>query len=172
MKKNLIILFLVLLTIVNVAALATIAYHRFYPRGHFPPEGPPPDMHKNFIQQELGLNEKQAKEFEAHFEKVRKETEPILDSLEVKRVKLMDELAADEPDKDKLNRLAEEIGSLQAELQKKMIVHLLEGRSLLTPEQQKKLFSLFKERRGGEGEFRGPGGMPGPPGKPDFGDGR
>jgi Spy/CpxP family protein refolding chaperone len=172
MKKNLIILFLVLLTIVNVAALATIAYHRFQPKGHFPPEGRPPDMHKDFIQQELGLNEKQAKEFRAHFERGRKETEPILDSIEVKRMALMDELSANEPDKDRLNRLAEEIGSLQAELQKKMIVHLLEGKSLLTPEQQKKLFSLFKEVRGREGEFRGPGGMPGPPGKPDFGDGR
>jgi Spy/CpxP family protein refolding chaperone len=172
MKKNLIILFLVLLTIVNVAALATIAYHRFQPKGYFLPEGRPPDMHKNFIQQELGLNEKQAKEFEAHFERFRMETEPIHDSLEVKRIQLMEEISADEPDKDKLNRLAEEMGSLQAELQKKMIVHLLEGKSLLTPEQQKKFFSLFKERRGGEGEFRGPGGMKEPPGKPDFGDGR
>lgn len=171
MKKNLIILFLVLLTIVNVAALATIAYHRFHPKGHFPPAGLP-DMHKNFIQQELGMNEKQVREFEAHFERVRKETEPILDSIEVKREKLMEELSADEPNKDKLNRLADEIGSLQAELQKKMIGHLLEGRSLLTPEQQKKFFSLFKEWRGRGGEFRGPGGMQVPPRNHDFGDGR
>jgi Spy/CpxP family protein refolding chaperone len=75
---------------------------------------------------------------------VRKETEPILDSLEVTRKKLMDELSGDEPDRDKLDSLAEEIGSLQAELQKKMIGHLLEGKSLLTPEQQKKFFSLFR----------------------------
>jgi Spy/CpxP family protein refolding chaperone len=143
MKKNLIILFLVFLTIINVAALATIAYHRFHPKRPFSSEGPP-DVHRNFIQQELGLNEEQTKEFETHFEAVRKETEPILDSLEVTRKKLMDELSGDEPDRDKLDSLAEEIGSLQAELQKKMIGHLLEGTSLLTPEQQKKFVSLFR----------------------------
>jgi hypothetical protein len=55
MKKNLIILFLVFLTIINVAALATIAYHRFHPKRPFSSEGPP-DVHRNFIQQELGLN--------------------------------------------------------------------------------------------------------------------
>jgi hypothetical protein len=64
MKKNLIILFLVLLTIVNIAALATFAYHRFHPKGPFPPMNQS-DSPDRFIRRELDLNEKQAKEFEA-----------------------------------------------------------------------------------------------------------
>lgn len=173
MKKNLVISFLVVLTVINVAALVTIGYHRLQFKGPSHPIGSPsPDMHRNFIQQELGLSQEQAKEFEAHFEKSRIETGPIFDSLDVKREQVMKEISSDKPDLAKLDKLAEEMGILQAQLQKKMIGHLLEGKSLLTPQQQEKLFSLFKE--GGERTkgFRGPGGMQRPPGEPDFGKGR
>jgi Spy/CpxP family protein refolding chaperone len=172
MKKNLIIVILILLIIVNVAALVTIAYHRFHPKRHFPPADRL-DMHRDFIKQELGLSGKQAKEFKAHFERGRKETEPILDSLEVKRAELMEEISADEPSRDKLDKLAEEIGALQDTLQRKMILHLLEGKSLLTPEQQKRFFSLFKEERG---QMRGwrdrEGGIGRRPGHPNFEEGK
>jgi len=39
-----------------------------------------------------------------------------------------------------------EIASLQAELQRETINHLVEIRSLLTPEQQTKFFSLIRKR--------------------------
>lgn len=172
MKKNLIIVILILLTIVNVAALATIAYRRFHPKSHFPRAGRL-NMHRDSIKQELGLSEKQAKELKAHFERGRKETEPILDSLEVKRAELMEEISGDEPSRDKLDKLAEEIGALQDTLQRKMILHLLRGKSLLTPEQQKRFFSLFKE---GRGRMRGlrdrEGGMGGRPRHPNFEEGK
>jgi len=171
-KKNLLILFLVLLTIVNVVALATIAYHRFHADRPFPPTGPPPEGPRDFIKQELGLTDEQAGEIEAHFERFRMEMDPILDSLEVKRGELMDEISADEPSQDKLDHLAEEMGSLQAKLQKMTIEHLLKGKSLLTPEQQKKFFSLFKEGPGRAGDLRDPGRMEGRPRKPDFSEGK
>jgi len=149
MKKNLIILFLVLLTIINIAALATFAYHRFHFRRDFPLRGGSDrqaDRHMDFIKQELNLNEEQVKEFEFQAERFKQETKPILDSLKAKRKDLMDEIAAEEPNEDRLDKLTEEIGALQAGLQKKTIVHLLEEKSLLTPEQQQKFFSLLRER--------------------------
>jgi len=145
MKKNLVILFLVLLTIINVSALATIAYHRWHSRRPFPPMLRP-DRHMDFIKQELNLNEEQVKEFESQAKRFKQETKPILYSLKAKRKDLMDEIAAEEPNEDRLDKLTEEIGALQAALQKKTIVHLLEEKSLLTPEQQQKFFSLLRER--------------------------
>ena len=145
MKKNLVILLLILLTIVNVAALATIAYHRLESKRRFRPMGRP-DMHMNIIKQELDLSEEQIKEFESQAKRFKEETEPILDSLRAKRKDLMNEIATEEPNRDKLDKLTEEIGALQAALHKKTIVHLLEEKSLLTPEQQQKFFSLLKER--------------------------
>jgi Spy/CpxP family protein refolding chaperone len=144
MKKNLVILFIVLLTIINIAALATIAYHRFHPKRPFRPMDRP-DTPASFIKRELDLNEEQAKEFESQDKRFREATKPILDSLEAKRRDLMDEIAAKEPNRDRLDRLTEEIGALQIALQKKTIMHLLKEKSFLTPEQQKKFFSFFKE---------------------------
>ncbi len=146
MKKNLLILFLIVLTLINVTALVTIAYHRFYPRKPFPPPPVRADTPVGFIKQELDLNEEQVKKFEAHFRKIRGEMEPIFDSLRAKRTKLMNELSVEQPNMDKVNTLSEEIGSLQTELQKKAIMHMLEEKSFLTPEQQKKFFTFFKER--------------------------
>ena len=150
MKKNLIILFLVLLTIINVAALATFAYHRFHFKRDFPLRGGPdrqPDRHMDFVKHELGLNEEQVKEFESRNKRFREETKAIHDSLRAKRRELMDEIAAEEPSLEKLDRLTEEIGTLEITLKKRTTAHLLEGKAILTPEQQKKFFSLFKERR-------------------------
>ena len=143
-KKNLLILFLVLLTIVNVAALATIAYHRFHAKRPFPPIGRF-EGRGDFLKQELGLSEQQAKEFQAHMQRSRTEMEPIRDSIRIMRAELMFELTKQEPDAQRLNQLAEEIGALEVDLKKKSITHMLEGKTLLTPEQQKKFFSHFRE---------------------------
>jgi len=166
MKKNLVILFLAVLTIVNIAALATIAYHRFHPRRPFPPMGQP-EAPGSFIKQELDLSEEQAKEFESQDKRFREATKPILDSLEAKRKDLMEEVAAEEPNRDKLDQLTEEIGTLQMALDKNTTMHLLQKKSFLTPDQQKKFFSLFKEGRkrirGLRDEGRGIGERPGHP---------
>lgn len=143
-KKNLIIVFLVLLTIVNVAALATIAYHRLHAKRPFPLMGRP-DGRRDFLKQELGLSEQQAKEFRTHMERFRTEIQPIHDSIGIMRTELMFELTEQEPDAGRLNQLAEEIGALEVDLKKKSITHMLEGKTLLTPEQQKKFFSHFRK---------------------------
>ena len=143
-KKNLLVLFLILLTIVNVAALATIAYHRFHAKRPFRPAGRP-DGHMQFLKQELGLSEEQASDFESHMQRFRMETEPIHDSIRIMRTELMSELTKQEPDAGRLDQLAEEIGALEVDLKKKSITHMLEGKKLLTPEQQKKFFSHFRE---------------------------
>ena len=163
MKKNLVILFLIVLTIINVAALATIAYHRLHPKRHFPPRGGP-DMHEAFIKHELGLNEEQIKEFESQDKRYREETKPILDSLRAKRGELQKGIAAEEPNLRKLDKLTEEIGVFDVTVKKKTTMHLLNMKSLLTPEQRKKFFSLFKEgrdrMRGWRDREKGIGGRP------------
>ena len=162
---------LALLTVVNVAALVTIGYHRLRFDAHPRPMVPLVEP-GNVMKQELNLSEEQAQEFQARFEKFRTETEPIMDSLEAKKAEMMSEISAEQPSMARLDQLAGEIGALQTQLQKRMILHLLEGKSLLTPQQQKKFFSLFKEGPGRAKGLRDPGAMGGPPGRPDFGERR
>jgi Spy/CpxP family protein refolding chaperone len=171
MKKNLAIILLVLLTLVNIAALATFAYHRFFPRMHFPPmeRAEPPEK---FIQNELGLNEQQMKEFESHFNKFRDETMPLVDSLREIRTELNRQIAEEQPNTAKLDQLANEIGRLENSLQKRTIKHMLETKKFLTPEQQKKFFSLFQQGQKQPGGPMDRGRMEGGPGNPNFGGGR
>jgi len=172
MKSKLVILFLVLLTIVNVAALATIVYHRCSFKRHFPLIGRS-DMHIDFMKQELDLNDEQIREFESQRERFKIETEPILDSIRAKREELMDEVAAEKPNVEKLDKLAEEIGALEIMLKKKTTTHLLEGKALLTPEQQKNFLSLFKKGRDRMRGFRDRGkGIEGQPRHPNFEEGK
>jgi Spy/CpxP family protein refolding chaperone len=171
MKKNLAILLLVLLTVINIAALVTFAYYRFFPQMPFSPmeRSEPP---ARFIQKELGLNEQQMKEFESHFNKFRDVTRPLVDSLREIRMELNREIAAEHPNTANLDQLTDEIGRLEISLQKRTIEHMLETKNFLTPEQQKKFFSLFRE---GQRQMRNPmdrGRMEGGPGSPDFKDNR
>jgi len=171
-KNKLAFLFLVLLTIVNVSALVTMGYHRLHFERHSPPVCPPKSP-ESFIRQELNLNEKQAKEFESQAKRFREEIEPIRDSLESKKSDLINEIMGEKPNQDKLNQLSEEIGALHVELENRTSLHLLEGKSLLTPEQQQKFFSLFKEGRKRIGGFRDPKReMRERPEPPNFGEGR
>jgi Spy/CpxP family protein refolding chaperone len=171
MKKNLAIILLVLLTLINIAALVTFAYHRFFPRMPFPPRGrtEPPDR---FMQKELSLNEQQIKEFDSHFGRFRTETKPVVDSLRETRMKLNQEIAAERPDTVRLTQLADEIGRLEISLQKRMIRHMLETKDFLTPEQQKKFFSLFREGQRQPGDPMERGGLEGGRGDPDYKDDR
>ena len=159
MKKNIVIILLVFLTILNISALATIAYQRITHAGKAPPpQEPPPEPGKRMIRY-LGLNEEQANAFHANHERLKKETEPIFTSMEAKRKELMDETAVEQPDIEKINNLIEEIGTLEIALKKKTITNMLALKSILTPEQQKKFFSRFHERRGRMGfmKHRGKG---------------
>ena len=156
MKKNLVIFLLVVLTIINVAALVTIAYNRWHPKRHFSLRDRP-DMHKNFLKQELDLTEEQIEQFEAHMREFRIEAEPILDSLRQMRRSILNEISADEPNIEKLDELAEEIGTLEIVLKKKLITHFIKGKSFLTPEQQKRFFSRFMEGLDRTRGFRGRG---------------
>lgn len=176
MKKNPAILLLVLLTIINIAALATFTYHRFYPRMPFPLTGQPamnqPEPPKDFMQRELDLNPEQAKKFESHFEKFRTETRPIIDSLSNKRMELTQEMAGEPLDTAKLNQLVEEISALESRLQKRVISHMLETKAFLNPDQQKKFFLLFKEARDQARGPADPGRMDQNPRGPDINDHR
>ena len=63
-----------------------------------------------------------------------------------KRLELVRGLMAEAPDSLELERIVAEIGSLQAFLQREVVRHLLEEKSVLTPAQQERFFSLVLER--------------------------
>jgi len=69
-----------------------------------------------------------------------------LDSLESYIIR---ELAAEDPDREQLNKLASEIGSSQERIKKITIAHFLVLRDLCNEQQQEKLSSMFYKMRQG-----------------------
>ncbi len=145
MKKNIIIITVVFLTIINLASLATFAYYRWF----FMPVSPimeRAEISFQFIKKRLNLNDRQAGQFKSSFKIFQQEAGIILDSLQINRAMFFDELSFEEPDSIKLNTLIKEMSTLQEELKMKAINNLLRARAFLTPQQQREFISFFNEK--------------------------
>ena len=99
-----------------------------------------------FISRYLSLSESQRKKMELLDPSFNTKIEKIETELEQKRAELSDMLGEPSPDWEKLKDQVSEIASLQAQFQMETIDHLQEIRSILTPEQQTKFFSLIGKR--------------------------
>jgi Spy/CpxP family protein refolding chaperone len=93
-----------------------------------------------------------------------KETLPLRNDMQTKRLELRTLWVQTNPDQEKILAKQKEINALRAQLQEKSTKNRLEMRKVLTPEQQAQL--------GAYGPGFGPGFGPGPGMKGGFGPGR
>ena len=145
MKRKLIILGISLLVVINLSALATIGYHRWFGHGE---KGHHERRHseESYLYQQLSLSKSQAEKIKSLRESFHLQTDKISSALLKSRTELVELLMASEPDSENINEALREIDSMQSELQKKVIYYLLKEKEILTPEQQQKFFSIIKER--------------------------
>ena len=151
MKKRLILLVLVLLFVINITAIATLSYNRWFRSW--------PDSSKQWDQSEqwqdlrthMSLNPQQSQTLQELRFSFEQEVESLRQQMGIKRNALLEEARNTSPDLDRIDTLIEEISALQTEIQKKTIRNLLEDKRLLSPAQQEKYFSLFREHIRGRG---------------------
>ncbi len=163
MKIKTLVYLVIALILINVAALATIAYQKFsrpdrseffdkFRRGNRTPEDmPPPDF--RLTDEEREAMARARDNFE---ENVR----PLLDSLADVRKALFVELRLDEPDSAIVNSMIEEQGVLQTKIQKRLVNRFLADRDLIEPKHREGLLRIIEQRsRGshfwGRGKFGG-----------------
>lgn len=146
MGRNALHVFILILIIVLVSAAVRVVHDQWFPRRpdihHIRP-----DLHMEFVRDELDLTDDQTERFEAMIDSFANQTRPIRDSLHEKRMALFDEMSSEQPSLDVLDELAEDIGALEIKLKKRTMRHMLERDDVLTPEQKEKLFSVFRERQ-------------------------
>jgi len=73
--------------------------------------------------------------------------------MELRRIDLREALRADKPDRDEILKKVQEISDLHGEMMKHNVEAILAAKTVLSPEQQKKIFFLIESR-----EASGPGG--------------
>jgi Spy/CpxP family protein refolding chaperone len=157
MKKRLLILGLTFSVAINIGVLGSAGYSRLKicgkERSHQEGEHSP----MSFLGKELSLSQSQAREMESLRKALELKMEEIREQLRDKRVQLVNLLMEAEADHEKINIRLNEIESLQTELQKLVIDHLLQEKKILSPEQQKKFFSIISKRLCPEGRHQGEG---------------
>jgi len=133
MKNKLLILALCLSVGLNLGILAGIIYHRrqLLPRPFY---------------SALGLSSTQKERMKDLETTYRRKVKPLHQQIRLKREELVDLLKESEPKTEKIKQKITEISSLECELEKSTMEHLLGMRALLTPEQQEKMFSLLSHR--------------------------
>lgn len=139
MNRKLGRLSLLVLVVINVSALLTFAYNRWVRE---PGRRPAPAAS---FTRELCLSGPQKKcieDFRCAFDA---ETRGILAKIQEKRVALVEELKKPVTDGAVIGRLIEDIGGLQAEIQKKAVANLLKEKEVLTDDQKAKFFRLFED---------------------------
>lgn len=161
-KKYLLIL--IVLTIVNVAAVLTFVYnarreHRDYretEHGNSPdsigePKGPA------FLIRELGFDEVQKDSFHQARNKFRETSKPLFVEMRELNAAMIEELSKEQPDTAALRQMSLRAGALHAQVKMNTIRHFRDVRKIATPEQQEKLTYFYRELISHEGGPMGKG---------------
>lgn len=154
--KTKIIIFILLLIIsvgINVGLVATLIRQRPIPK-RFEERDIKHGWRRGGLRHRLNLNENQLKVIEALHESTFVKLNVIRESLELKRAELLDILKESQPDKAKIPTYIKEIANLQAQIELGLTDNILAMKKILTPEQQRQFFELFKRRLGGRGMKR------------------
>lgn len=148
-KKTLLILAITLLIVINISALVTMFYkNRIQP--------PPPQASNNeffqdvrvrgmyrFLKDELQLTDEQFSQFKEINRINMINSHKIVSNLNNSRREMMLEIAKENPNKEKLDDIATEIGALHYELKKTTIDHFLALKQICNEDQQQELQKLF-----------------------------
>lgn len=144
MKKKLIIWGVVLLTVINVASLATRAYHRW---GDDERRGREDRREGRMsITERLGLTEAQAEQVRQMRAELGDHMTPYREAYRDKRDRLYDLLMAPDAARAEVDRIKAQMDSLQAERETIVFEFVLAHKEVLTPDQQTKFFTMIKER--------------------------
>lgn len=144
MKKKMIIWGVVLLTVINLASLATRAYHRWGDDERRGREGRREG--RMSITERLGLTEAQAEQVRQMRSELGDHLAPYREDYREKRDRLYDLLMAPEADRGEIDRIKAQMDSLQVVREAVVFDFILAHKEVLTPEQQTKFFTMIKER--------------------------
>ena len=144
MKKKLIIWGVVLLTVINLASLATRAYHRWGDDERRGRDGR--REARMSITEQLGLTEAQAEQVRSMRAGLGDRLTPYREAYRDRREQLYDLLMAPEADRGDVDRIKAQMDSLQAEREAIVFDYIVAHKEVLTPEQQTKFYTMIKER--------------------------
>jgi Spy/CpxP family protein refolding chaperone len=139
MKKKLTIILLI--AGFSAGIILGLSIPRLWKKGIQPRPGP-----NHFLANYLSLSESQRKKVESLNGAFYPRITEIRAQLAQERAELSDLLGESPPNQEKIEVKINEIASLQVQLEREVINHLVEMQKILTPEQRNKFLSFTKRR--------------------------
>ena len=160
-NKSILIWIIVILAVTNISTLGTIIYNSCLQEGTAPDSSPAPidipDSYLGrFFRDELKLNYEQHQQFRSFRQHFHTQANIVTGKMQVKRNELRLELGKEKSDTVYLQRLANEIGDLHADLKQLTFGYYLELKNVCTEEQKEKLFQIFSTMTNQEAEIEMP----------------
>ena len=144
MRSKWLILILILSLAINSAVLATVGYH-YYRNVSTAPSAPcpmsPGDSH---LYQSLGLSNVQLAKMEPLAQSFHGRLAELGARMEEKKETLTNLLQKDS-DPASIENLRKEMAGIQDEIQKEVIIHIMESKKILNLNQQQRFFDLMRQ---------------------------
>jgi Spy/CpxP family protein refolding chaperone len=145
MSRNGLILILIASLAVNAAGLGTMGYH-YYRRICLVQPGPCPlSSPDNHLHQSLGLSKSQLARIEPLAHTFHAGLAEMTGTLTHKRDRLVELLNQERIDYERIESTRIEIAAAQDQIQQAVIIHILDLKKILKPEQQQHFFNLMRE---------------------------
>jgi Spy/CpxP family protein refolding chaperone len=153
MKNSTLKYTLVLSLLLNVSFLGAAGYtnyqqtrNRTSPFGYNAPERIPSGCSSSqpYLFEALSLKPEQRKQFEQKAQMFHEDLDKRGVKIDRLRESLVGFMNADHPDSKAIDRTISEINSVQQDMQKMIVAHMLEFRSMLDRDQQNKFFDLIR----------------------------
>lgn len=141
-KKNITIIIIAVLLIINIATISTILYHSYGNR--LVNRAQPERNTMRAFWNELNLSQRQIDEFGVAKKEFSLKTRKIMDEMSNIRLELINEMSSADPDTAKMFAMADEIGVKHAQIKNLTINHFLELKKNTTPEQFSQFVKLFQ----------------------------
>jgi hypothetical protein len=146
---------LIFLVVINVSVLVTFLV--FFTRPQVNAEIPADSRPGMALRERLGLSEEQFSRAESILANYRDYTQPLTSSIRDHRLRLIEELAKENPDTALLSDHARQISRLQEQMQMASINQYLDLKKICSPGQLKQLSTLYFDLYGCGGPGMGKG---------------
>ena len=150
MKNNILKFILIISLLLNISLLGTAAYTHYRQVSH--PDAPflarsssaPAAFPPTMLFEQLSLSPEQVQSFRQKAALFHKGIDARRQEVEKLRTSLLSLMRADRPDNEKIEVTIGQINSKQNDMQKLVVAHMLEFKSMLDRDQQKKFLDMIE----------------------------
>jgi len=153
MNKKALIFVLVLSLAINASILGTIGYNYYRNTFQAPTAPCPLSPNHQHLYQELGLSTIQLSKMEPLGRKFHERLADLGSAMKGKNSRLVELLGQKNIDPGQVEELRREMAGIQEEIQREVIAHILESKTILDPKQQERFFDLIRQSLAGENQL-------------------